>query len=77
MLTFFLSQLVKILPNFLEKPVDQWANDGSHKKIGNIIKGLKVVNDAGEQAVRLGANSAKRWSRTKASAKPFTRVVEL
>ena len=53
------SQLVKIAPTFLEKPVDEWANNDSYKEIGNIVKGLKIVNDAGKRAVRLGCNFSK------------------
>ena len=73
----FPMQLVKIVPTFLEKPVEEWNSDTSFNEIGNIVKGLKVVNDAGERAVRLGADFSEKLVKDESQRQALLQSVEL
>ena len=67
---------MKIAPIFLKKLVDEWANDDSYNEIGNIVKGLKVVNDAGERAVRLVANFSETLVKDESQRQAFLQSVD-
>ena len=67
---------MKIAPTFLEKLVDEWANDYSYNEIRNIVKGLKEVNDAGERAIRLGANFNETLVKDKSQHQAFLQNVD-
>ena len=67
---------MKIAPTFLEKPVDEWANNYSYNEIGNIVKGLKEVNDAGERAIRLGANFSETLVKDESQHQAFLQSID-
>ena len=52
--SWLLFDLLDIQPEFLMRPYHQWSNDLSYQTIQNIVKQLKVVNEAAEQMVKLG-----------------------
>ena len=70
-------QLVKINPTFLAKPAREWSNDDSFIKIGNIVKSLKVINDAGERAVKMGADYSETLVKDDAQRQALLQGVEL
>ena len=54
-----------------------WANDDSYNEIGNIVKGLKVVNDAGERAVKMGADFSEKLVKDEEQRQALLQGVEL
>ena len=57
--------------------MEDWKSDTSFNEIGNIVKGLKVVNDAGERAVRLGADFSETLVRDESQRQALLQSVEL
>ena len=52
----------------------EWANDNAYNEFGNIVKGLKVVND---RSVRLGADFSETLVKDESQRQAFLQTVEL
>ena len=57
--------------------MDEWVNDDSFNEIGNIVKSLKVVNDAGERAVKMGADFSEKIVKDESQRQALLQSVEL
>ena len=52
----FSTQISKLEPSFLEKPVDEWNDDASYKSFKELVNSFSPVNDAGERAVKFASD---------------------
>ena len=52
----FFSQISKLEPTFLSKPVDEWNDDASYKSFKDLVNSFSPVNDAGERAVKFASD---------------------
>ena len=50
------SQLCKLDPTFLDKPVAEWDADESFRRFSFLVNGFTPVNDAGERAVKFASD---------------------
>ena len=55
----------------------KWACDTSYNEIGNIVKGLKVVNDAGERVVKMGAEFNEKLVKDESQRQALLQNVKL
>lgn len=75
--SWLLFQSVQIEPTFLKLTPDKWAEDSTYVKLKGIVDALRVINDAGERAVKLGSDFTGIMTKSEEGRQNILQSVEL